>query len=267
MTRAMAQPEAVRAPAIHGACVCHGERRVWPVSPSIEAKSLVVSAALLRPLLDLAVARMLEAQHSVPSWSQSAELDYVPLARADRWIEEASLTLREPALGLLALARVERGAGDVVELAAENASTLMDALLVMTRFMTAVNEGASLHLHVEDSSAILVIGSEIHLTHALREYLLGVIALAVARWLGPGASMELWFARPRPSHASAYRRAFGEIALNFHAPCDALALPAASLWTEMPRADRRLHSLLVNAAQRMALRSARLRLATPCAQR
>ncbi len=223
---------------------------------------MAVSAALIRPLLDLAVARMLEAQHSVPPWSQNAQLDYIPLARADRWVDEVCLTLRDPALGLSALAHVERGAADAVELAAERAGTLIDALLVMARFMTAVNEAAALHLHVHDDCAILVIGSEIHLSYALREYLVGVVALAVARWLGPGEAMELWFARPRPNHASAYRRAFGEIALTFHAPCDALVLPAASLWTEMPHADRKLHSFLVNAAQRLALQSARLSLTT-----
>ena len=263
----MVRPQAVHAPAIGGACVCHGELSVWPVSPSAQAKSLVVSAALIRPLLDLAAARMLDAQHSVPAWSQSAQLDYVPLARADRWIEEACLTLRDPTLGLSALARVERGAADVVELAAERAATLMDALLVLTRFMTAVNEAAVLHLYVQDGSAILVIGSEIYLTHALREYLLGVVALTAARWLGPDAGLEVWFARPRPSHTSAYRHAFGESALAFHAACDALVLPAASLWVEMPNADRRLHTFLVNAAQRLALRSARLSLSTHYAAR
>ncbi len=246
-----------RALALMEACVCHGEGEESPVRQSAGLRSLLVSTALLQPLFELAAARMLAARCSVPPWSQSPHRHHLPLLLADRWVERVSMLLREPALGLMALANVEKSAGNVVELAAERAPHLVDALLVMARLATTVNEGASIHLRIQRGFAILSIGSLLKLSRTLRDYLVGSLSLSVARWLAPGTRMEVWFAGPRPSYSPAYRRALGEVSVSFCAPYDALVLPASALQTAMPLADLKLHDFLVRATERLALGSAR----------
>jgi Arabinose-binding domain of AraC transcription regulator, N-term len=241
--------------AISTPCECHGleyavtQRRTKRVTWLPMTSQ--VSYEALRPLLELAALRSSERQSKLPVWLQRSDLDRVPLLRADRWIEEVSATLREPALGLLALANVQRGLGQVVELAAECADTLHDALLVLARHIGVVNEAASFHLHREGSNAVLVLGSKLLLSHALRDYLSGSLALAVARWLGSPAGIALWFAGQRPTYALSYRSALPDISVGFHAPCDALVVPVASLDARLPLSDPKLHDFLVRLAQRM----------------
>jgi hypothetical protein len=253
MAAAVFNFDATRAPAVAGACICHGECEPWSVRQRGRPPTPLVSSAVIRPLLNLVVARMLDAQCAVPGWALRPHPRHLSLLRADRWIEDASVVLREPALGLMALAHVERGVGDVVEFAAERAPQVIDALLVMTRLMTTVNEAASVHLCIEGGSVVMAIGSHLNLSNALRDYFVGSLALAVSRWIGSEIEMEVWFTGARPSYSSAYRRALGEIAVGFGAPCDALVLPTSSLMAAMPLADRNLHNFLVGIAQRFDL--------------
>jgi hypothetical protein len=246
--------------AIRTPCECHGQdyeltqRRVKRVAWL--PMTCQVSFEALRPLLELAALRSTERQGKLPAWLQRGDLERMPLLRADRWIEEVSATLREPALGLLALAQVQRGLGQVVELAAECADTLHDALLVLARHSTVVNEAASFHLHHEGPHAVLVLGSKLLLSHALRDYLSGLIALTVARWLGSPAGIALWFAGPRPTYALSYRSALPDVSVGFHAPCDALVVPVASLNAPLPLRDPKLHDFLVRLARRLGATSA-----------
>lgn len=235
------------------ACVCHGECDESSVRQSAGLRSLLVSSALLRPLFELGAARMLDARREPPSLSQSADGRHLSLLLADRWVEEVVMRLREPALGLMALENVKRGGGSVVELAAERAPRLMDALLMLVRLSAAENEAASLHLHIHGGSAILSVGSLLKLSHSLRDFLVGSLSLSVSRWLPPGTRMDVWFAGPRPSYSPAYRHALGEVSVGFCAPYDALVLPTASLHHAMPLADPKLHDFLVRVARRIAL--------------
>lgn len=237
-------------------CLCHGldaeELRKKPRRVTWLPMTSQVSLEMLRPVLDLAIVRLLEKQGKVPAWTQRADVERMPLVRVDRWIEEVSASLREPALGLLALVNVQRGWGQVVELAAERAPTVKDALLVLARHIGLLNEAASFHLHVQGEKALLVMGSRLLMSHAMRDYLAGSFALSVARWLGSRSGLELWFAGPRPTYALSYRSALGEISVGFYAPCDALVLPAALLEQPLPLADAKLHDFLLRLAQRVA---------------
>lgn len=247
---------------IDAPCACHGQgydaahrkakRVAWlPMTAQ-------VSSELLRPLLDLAAQRAEERGGKLPAWVSRTDIDRVPLLRADRWIEEVSATLREPALGLLALSDVQRGLGQLVELAAECADTVHDALLVLARHIAIINEAASFHLHIEGPNAVLVMGSKLLLSHALRDYLSGVVALFVARLIGTPASIELWFSGQRPTYALSYRSALRDMSVGFHAPCDALVIPAAFLSAPLPSADAKLHDFLQRLAQRVERSSATL---------
>jgi Arabinose-binding domain of AraC transcription regulator, N-term len=241
-----------------GPCVCHGElfaatqNRRTERPPTWLPLTAHVCLDAIRPALDLAAVRLRRERRKVPNWTQRAELEHVPLSRADRWIEEASAILREPALGLLALAKLERGAGNVVEMAAECAETLRDALLVLTRHALLLNEAARFHLYLEGTRAILVMGSRVSLSHAMRDFLAGSMALSVARWLGSGQDIELWFAGTRPTYAPAYRSALRDISVGFYAPCDAIVVPIARLSAPLVRADRKRHDFMLRLASRMA---------------
>lgn len=239
---------------IEAPCVCHGQpyasihrkgkRATWlPAAAQVSADSI-------RPLLSLAVTRTLEGQGKLPPWSQGAGAERILLQRADRWIEEVSAMLREPALGLLALNDVERGAGSLVELAAECAPTLGDALLVFAKQVTLVNEAASFHLHVQGGEAILVMQYRFLLSRTLRDFFAGYMASTVARWLGSASELKLWFYGPRPTHALAYRSALRDVTVGFYTPCDALVLPFSLLRTPMPGADDRLHDFLSRLTER-----------------
>jgi hypothetical protein len=241
-------------PSVNAPCVCHDQsydsmhrrpkRLAWlPMTARISIESI-------RPLVNLATLRSQEREGKVPMWSQRPEVDHVSLLRADRWIEEVSASVREPALGLLALADLQRGAGQVVELAAESSDTLGEALLVIAHNVAILNEAASYHLHIEGPAAVLVMESKLLLSHTMRDYLAGAMASLVARWLGSYAGIELWFAGPRPTYALAYRTALPDISFGFHAPCDALVIPAASLHRRLPLADPKLQDFLLRLAQR-----------------
>lgn len=245
---------------IDAPCECHGQgydaahrkakRIAWlPMTAQ-------VSTELLRPLLDLAARRAEERHGKLPAWISRTDIDRMPLLRADRWIEEVSATLREPALGLLALSEVERGLGQLVELAAECAPTVYDALMVLARHVSIINEAASFHLHMEGPNAVLVLGSKLLLSHTMRDYLSGLVALFVARLTGSATGIELWFSGQRPTYALSYRSALADMSVGFHAPCDALVIPAAYLRAPLPVADVKLHDFLLRLAQRLERSSA-----------
>lgn len=242
----------------HGQCLCHGES-YWSSSRGRRRadwlnQTALLSAHTLACLLAAVRARALSEKAEVPGWISSAQAPGVSLERTERWLEAVGAKLREPALGLHGLARVERGTGGLAELAAECADTLGDALLAFVSHVRLISQAASFHLHRQDAEAILVMRYRVRHSRVLRDFLAGYLALTVARWLDGGENLQLWFAGDRPTHSLAYRRALGEIAVGFQAPCDALAFPAVLLHRPMPRADSKLHDFLITIARHSSLR-------------
>jgi hypothetical protein len=238
-------------------CVCHGQpyatiRRRGNGTGWLPATAQVSTDAI-RPLLALVLSCASEEQEKLPSTLRQAVVaERILLQRADRWLEELSATLREPALGLVALAALERGTGGLAELAAESSNTLGQALLALTRHAALLNESASFHLHVQGAEAVLVMQYRVSLSRTLRDFFAGYVALSVARWLGSPTESTLWFYGPRPTHVLAYRRALPDVSVTFEAPCDAFVLPASALRTRLRSADPKLHAFLTRAADHVA---------------
>jgi len=215
------------------------------------ARTAKVSTGVIRPLLELALNRAADRQYARPIWTRSLEAQRIPLERAGRWIEEVSSTLREPALGLSALTKLERGAGDLPELAAECAQTLGDALSVLTRYVSILNEAASFHLHVQGETAIFTMQYRSLPSRVLRDFFAGFVALAVRRWLGVPTDLALHFAGPRPAYGHAYRSALPDMSIGFAAPCDALVLSASTLRLPLLLADAKRHAFLLGITNRV----------------
>lgn len=240
------------------ACLCHGRPPSPPEdnAPRSSSSPLAshVSLRVLRPILRQALgsASMQNENESLAHWNALDEQTRVPLQDVNTWLEDVADWLRDPALGLHALLQLERGTGDVVELAAECAPTLGDALSFFAKHMCVLSDTAQFHLHTHGDVAVLSMRSGVPVCRVLRDYQAGSLVLAMQSWIGETQGLSVRFRGREPLHANTYKTLLPGVPVTFHASCDALVFPAALLQTPMPRHAPKLHSLLARYAERTA---------------
>lgn len=212
---------------------------------------------VFRPIVRHVQERVGGEAHRFTQWNDLHDDDRISAEQADSWLIEASRELRDPVLGLNALTALRRGAGDVVELAAECAPTLRAALDTLIRFLPLVYEAASFHLHVKDEMAALSLRYAIPISHLTRDFVLGFLLHGVRSWLGGVAGIQLWLVDAAPRTAAVYEAAFTPLDVRFGANADAIAFPAALLDEPMRRADPVLYAVLSRFAERQVVARAR----------
>ena len=237
---------------LRSSCQCHG--RAGHASPegsaiAPAASDPQLSMRTLRPIVQHVRMRAQGYSQRFDHWNNLHDDDRVPVEMADSWLGEASRWLRDPALGLHALTELKRGCGDVVELAAECAPTLGDALSTVIRYAHLLCEAADFHLHVAQDIAALELRYTVGLSHVMRDFVAGALVHALRSWLGGVSDFELWFAGTMPTRASVYEAALSPIHVHFGASSDCIVFPAALLNTPLQTADKALHGVLLRSAE------------------
>src|SRR5688572_20985648 len=173
---------------LRSACQCHAKApgadggRGRASAPTTTDPQL--SMRTLRPIIHHVRMRAQGYSQRFDHWNNLHDDDRVPVEMADNWLGEASRWLRDPALGLHALTELKRGAGDVVELAAECAPTLGEALGTVIRYAHLLCEAADFHLHVGQDVAALELRYGVTLSHVMRDFVAGALVHALRSWLG-----------------------------------------------------------------------------------
>jgi AraC-like DNA-binding protein len=233
----------------HAKGSAHGEEGGSFASVAPAASEPQLSMRTLRPIIQHVRMRAQGYSQRFDHWNNLHDDDRVPVEMADAWLGEASRWLRDPALGLHALTELKRGCGDVVELAAECAPTLGDALNTVIRYAHLLCEAADFHLHIGQDVAALELRYTVTLSHVMRDFVAGAMVHALRSWLGGVSDFELWFAGSMPTRASVYEAALSPLRVHFGASSDAVVFPAALLNTPLQTADRALHAVLLRSAE------------------
>lgn len=242
---------------LEGACLCHGRAAVWrDTKDAREAVAGVAPRVALQPLSGfirhVRAALPAGASAGLEPWKGMIDEARVPLAAVDAWLHEVGQRLATPALGLAALRHLARGDGDVVELGAECAATVGDALCFFARHASVLSDAASFHVHSNGRFAVLALLTNAPVGRALREYRAAALALGARHWSGLEVGWALWFSGPEPTYAAHYRSALPGIDVEFNAPFDALVLPAQRLEAPLPRSNPNLHAHLKRYAERLS---------------
>jgi AraC-like DNA-binding protein len=176
----------------------------------------------------------------------------VALSLFNGWLDDASHLLRDPGIGLRALAHLERGVGDVVELGASSAATLADALTFLARHVRILNEAADFALCVEADVARFELRSQVQVSRALRDFQMGAVVFALAKWLPEAPQVQVWFAYREPHDAALHRALFAPNRVHFDAPCDRIVLKTSTLAQPLRSQDAAMHGVLSRYAERLA---------------
>jgi AraC-like DNA-binding protein len=238
-------------------CRCHGTRSALrPRAPARVGATRLPDPQLpmrtFRPLLRHVRVRLPSHTDRLAQWDQLDDEDRVSVQVADAWLVEASRWLRDPLLGLNALTTLTRGAGDVVELAAECAATLGDALATLTRYAHLVYEAADFHLRSSGRSSVLELRYTLPVSHLTSDYVAGLVVHGLRQWLGSIADVELWFKDASARRAPAYEAAFAPVSVRFGTSVDALVFPSALLDAPLRGAHRIRHGVLMRFAESLA---------------
>jgi AraC-like DNA-binding protein len=238
-------------------CRCHGTRSALrPRAPAragaVRLHDPQLPMRTFRPLLRHVRVRLPSHSDRLAQWDQLDDEDLVSAQAADAWLVEASRWLRDPLLGLNALTALMRGAGDVVELAAECAATLGEALSTLTRYAHLVYEAADFHLRSNARHTALELHYTVPVSHLTSDYVAGLLVHGLRQWLGSIAGVQLWFKDAGARRTAAYEAAFAPVSAHFGTSVDALVFPSALLDTPLRGADPIRHRVLLRFAESLA---------------
>jgi AraC-like DNA-binding protein len=188
------------------------------------------------------------------SLHQLADDERISLSEFQAWLEHAADVLHDPGVGLRALAHLERGDGDIVEVGAESAETLSDALTFLSAHARILNEAADFQLWIDGQFASLELRSRCKLSRAMLDFQAGAVLHALYNWLGDVSDFQVWLTYPAPEHPELHRAVFAPSLVRFDAPCDAIVFKSYRLNQKLTSSDPAMHALLRRCAEQMASR-------------
>lgn len=210
-----------------------------------------LSMRLLRPFVDWSAQLPPHLGSRLRSLSQAAEGERISLSAFMAWLDHAEHVLHDPGVGLRAIAHLSRGDGDIVEVGAECAETLSDALNFLASHARILNEAADFQLWIDGQFASLELRSRSRLSRAMLDFQAGAVLHALYNWLGDTSDFQVWFACPAPEHPELHRAIFAPALVRFDAPCDAIVFKSYRLNQRLTSADPARFSVLKRAAAQM----------------
>ena len=210
-----------------------------------------LSMRLLRPFLDWSSQLPPPYTTRLRGLRELAYGERVSLAAFQAWLEHASELLREPNVGLRALSHMARGDGDIVEVGAESAETLGEALNFLVGHARILNQAADFQLWIDGQFASLELRSRVKLSRSMLDFQAGAVFHAVYNWLGDVSDFQIWFSYPAPPHADLHRAIFAPGLVRFDAPCDAIVFKSYRLNQRLVSADATRHAVLRRCAEQM----------------
>jgi AraC-like DNA-binding protein len=210
-----------------------------------------IVTSLIRPFSRLSAEMPREVATRLGGLPVNDGEERMPLREFVAWLEDATLLLHDPSLGLRALRHLERGIGGVVEFGAASAPTLADAFAFLSSHARVLNEAADFGLWVDGEYASFELRSRLRLPRALRDFQLGSILFALRKWLGDSSDCQLRFSYPEPPDSALHRSLFAPSVVCFGASCDAVVFKAQHLSEAPLSADAALHKVLRCHAERI----------------
>lgn len=181
----------------------------------------------------------------------------IPVREALGWLDLLVQLMRDPDMGLHAVAHLQPGAGDVLEFAARSAATLRDALNSVVRYVRILNEAAEYTIATRENVVVLELHSRVPLTRQAADFQMGTLVAALHTWLGELDNYEVWFAHAAPADLTAYREVFSSAQVRFDVEYDTLILNAALLDAPLKFTDEALHKFLVRQADQLVTQHSR----------
>ena len=202
------------------------------------------SARLVRPFLDLLIESPLASELVVARLKTLPDDERIPVGKVLRWLHAAEQLTGDTTLGLRAVSKLGRGAGDVLEFAASSAATFGEAMTLVLRYIRILNESAEFVMAVRDTTVCIDLCSKVPLTRPASDFQVGALVKGAQIWLGSIEGFEVWFAHAAPSDLAPYEAIFGAAKLRFGAANDALLFPTALLDHKLTGTDPALNAVL-----------------------
>lgn len=176
---------------------------------------------------------------------------WVRITSAHRSLEAAVSTMQEPALGLKAGRRASLGDVGAIDYAMHTASTLREAFDVAARYIRLLNHALDIRVETEGAQARLRLESRVTLPAVAEDYMMAAFyRVHVRPLLGEGAEVECCFLHGEPIQMAEYITTFAPARLRFSAPSSGFRFGAHLLDKALPRADEKLHAILLESMDR-----------------